>query len=162
MIAQANGCFNDRSPYSLASITDGLSNTIVAAEKSTTTFKSLNDVDPVYFTRYGWYFMANWGDTLLTTFYPPNSFKRVSVGAVHAQVASASSLHPGGLNVLMGDGSVRFIKETIETWPYDPISGLPVGITRNVGGWWENVPPLGVWQALASRSGGEIISSDAY
>jgi prepilin-type N-terminal cleavage/methylation domain-containing protein/prepilin-type processing-associated H-X9-DG protein len=45
-----------------------------------------------------------------------------------------SSAHPGGVNVLLGDGSVRFVKETV---------ALPV------------------WRALGSRAGGEVISADA-
>ncbi len=45
------------------------------------------------------------------------------------------SLHPGGANVLMGDGSVRFIKQSIN---------------------------LLTWQALSSRNNGEVISADAY
>ncbi len=46
-----------------------------------------------------------------------------------------TSNHPGGVNLCMADGSVRYIKDTI---------GLPT--------WW----------ALGTRDGGEIISSDAY
>ena len=46
-----------------------------------------------------------------------------------------SSFHPGGANVLMVDGSVRFLKSST-SWPV-------------------------VW-ALGSRSGGEIISADSY
>jgi prepilin-type processing-associated H-X9-DG protein len=45
------------------------------------------------------------------------------------------SLHPGGANVLMGDGSVRFIKQSID---------------------------LLTWMTLCSRNGGEVISADAY
>jgi prepilin-type N-terminal cleavage/methylation domain-containing protein/prepilin-type processing-associated H-X9-DG protein len=45
------------------------------------------------------------------------------------------SLHPGGANVLMGDGSVRFIKQSIN---------------------------LLTWSALCSRSNGEVTSADAY
>jgi prepilin-type N-terminal cleavage/methylation domain-containing protein/prepilin-type processing-associated H-X9-DG protein len=45
------------------------------------------------------------------------------------------SLHPGGCNFLMGDGSVRFIKETVN--------------------------PM-VFSALASRAGGEVVSSDQF
>ena len=46
------------------------------------------------------------------------------------------SLHPpGGANVLMGDSSVRFIKQTIN---------------------------LLTWMALSSRSNGEVISADSY
>jgi prepilin-type processing-associated H-X9-DG protein len=47
----------------------------------------------------------------------------------------ARSRHPGGVNVLFCDGSVHFVKNSI---------GLPT------------------YQALSSRSGGEVISSDAY
>ncbi len=47
----------------------------------------------------------------------------------------AASAHPGGCNVLMADGSVRFIKSSI-----DPST------------WW----------ALGSRNGGEVVSADSY
>jgi prepilin-type N-terminal cleavage/methylation domain-containing protein/prepilin-type processing-associated H-X9-DG protein len=48
---------------------------------------------------------------------------------------SASSAHPGGVNTLMGDGSVRFVKESI-----------------NPQAWW----------ALGSCNGGEILGADSY
>ena len=47
----------------------------------------------------------------------------------------ANSHHPGGVNVLFCDGSVKFIKSTI-----------------NITTWW----------ALGTRAGGEVISSDQY
>ncbi len=46
-----------------------------------------------------------------------------------------SSNHPGGVNVLFGDGSVHFIKQTIS---------------------------LNTWRALGTRNGGEVISSSDY
>jgi prepilin-type processing-associated H-X9-DG protein len=156
-IAEANGVFNDRAPLRASSVLDGLSNTIFVAEKATVTFRSLDEINPVFFSRFGWYFNGNWGDTLLTSFYPPNSYKTVALAAVPAQVYSASSLHPGGLNALFGDGSVRFIKETIDTWKFDSATGNPAGIELNPGGWWDNVPRAGVWQALTTRSSGEAV-----
>ena len=48
---------------------------------------------------------------------------------------NARSYHPGGVNILSGDGSVRFTKNTI--------NGL-------------------VWRALGTVSGGEVISADDY
>ena len=47
---------------------------------------------------------------------------------------SASSYHPGGVNVTMLDGSVRFIKNSIN---------------------------YQAWHAIGSKAGGEIISADA-
>jgi prepilin-type processing-associated H-X9-DG protein len=44
-------------------------------------------------------------------------------------------LHPGGVNVTLLDGSVRFIKSTIS-------------------------PPT--WWALATKSGGEVVSADSF
>jgi prepilin-type N-terminal cleavage/methylation domain-containing protein/prepilin-type processing-associated H-X9-DG protein len=46
-----------------------------------------------------------------------------------------SSYHPGGVNVLLGDGSVRFMKDSTA---------------------------LAVWRALSTRNGGEIVSGSDY
>jgi len=161
-VGQANGCVNDLSPIRFAAIGDGLSHTIVAAEKSVTRYQRLAAVDPSFPLRHGWYISGNWGDTLFTTFYPPNMGDKVAIAAGYAHMKAATSLHPGGLNALMGDGSVRFIKDSIDTWPFDPFSGQPAGATQNPGGWWENPPPAGIWQALGTRSGGEVVGDDAF
>ncbi len=50
-------------------------------------------------------------------------------------INTANSYHPGGVNVLMCDGSVRFVKDSIS---------------------------LPTWMALGSRNGGEVLSSDSY
>ena len=49
--------------------------------------------------------------------------------------AGSNSAHPGGVNTLFGDGSVKFIKNSIG---------------RNI--WW----------SLGTRADGEVISADAY
>ena len=48
---------------------------------------------------------------------------------------TANSRHPGGVNVLMADGSARFVKDTIN---------------------------VTAWRGLGTRNGGEIVSADAY
>lgn len=160
LMAQANGSFSDASPISVTSVTDGLSNTIFVAEKATTRFRGLDD-DQTIFRRYGWYFTGNWGDTLFTTFYPPNMIKRVAAVAGVSHTRAAGSQHPGGMNVLLGDGSARFVKDTVQTWPFEPLTGQPTGAVRGTGGWWEKVPPAGVWQALGTRAGNEPIAADS-
>jgi prepilin-type processing-associated H-X9-DG protein len=75
---------------------------------------------------------------------------------------SASSMHPGGMNALMGDSSVRFIKDSIQSWPIDPFTGNPAGASQDARGLWVGVPPQGVWQALSTRSGGEILSREQF
>jgi prepilin-type N-terminal cleavage/methylation domain-containing protein/prepilin-type processing-associated H-X9-DG protein len=157
VIQQANGCFNDFAPISYASVTDGLSNTLLVSEKSTTVFKKLDAVNTIYYQKYGWYFVGNWGDTLFTSFYPPNAYKKVSIGSWRAWIDSSSSLHPGGFDVLMCDGSARFIKDSIQTWAYDPMTGLPVGAKVGTHNEWIDSPPPAIWQALTTRSGSEIV-----
>ncbi len=69
--------------------------------------------------------LYNWGDCRYTGGGYPND----------ATFANTNSLHPGGVNVLLADGSVRFMKNSI-----------------NQATWW----------ALGTRSNGEVISSDSY
>jgi prepilin-type N-terminal cleavage/methylation domain-containing protein/prepilin-type processing-associated H-X9-DG protein len=49
--------------------------------------------------------------------------------------AASRSFHPGGVNSLLGDGSVRYFKNTVS---------------------------LPVWRALSTLAGNEVVSSDAY
>jgi prepilin-type N-terminal cleavage/methylation domain-containing protein/prepilin-type processing-associated H-X9-DG protein len=56
-------------------------------------------------------------------------------GQLHNGVFSASSRHPGGVDVAMMDGSVRFVKD---------------GVT------------LPVWRALSTRNRGEAVDGGAY
>ena len=79
-----------------------------------------------------------------------------------APFVSVQSDGKHGAFVLMADGSVRFIKETIDSWPFDKFTGEPVGAVYTPGGWWENVPKPGVWQALSTRAGGETLSADGF
>ena len=161
-IAQSNGCFNDLSPIPLTAISDGLSQSMLMAEKATSKYHDLDVLAPWHSKRLGWYTNGQWGNTLVSTLFPPNMFKKVEVfptGANHA--ISATSLHPGGLNVLMADGSVRFIIETVQTWPYDSTTGYPSGAVSSKSGW-TGLPAPGVWQALSTRNGSEVVSADSF
>lgn len=153
-IEQMNGAFG-RPPVRLASIRDGLGQTIFVAERATA---PMREWDEMLYQRCGWYYVGSLQDTLFTGFFPPNAFLK----ADSPFPCGASSLHPGGLNLLMGDGSVRFIADTVDTWPFDPASGSPRGAIRDPGGFWTNTPPPGIWQALSTRAGGEVIASGAY
>lgn len=61
---------------------------------------------------------------------------------------SASSYHPGGVNVVMLDGSVHFISETINT---GNLAAPQVGARSGLPS------PYGVWGALGSMSGRESV-----
>jgi prepilin-type N-terminal cleavage/methylation domain-containing protein/prepilin-type processing-associated H-X9-DG protein len=79
--------------------------------------------------------------TLFNTVVPPNGLNdswaycsMVSSGAC-SNISNADSYHSGGVNVLMADGHVQFIKDSI-----------------NQRTWW----------GLGTVAGGEVISSDSY
>lgn len=161
-IAQNNGMFGDLSPISYAMVTDGLSHTLAMAERATAYGVSIEQ-DERLSSPFGAYVVGDWGETLYTALYPPNLGQGVKVhGRADLAALSASSLHPGGLNGLMGDGSVRFLKNTIRTWGYDPSTGLPTGVSLDPDGTWVGAPHPQVWQSLNTRNGGEIISNEDY
>ncbi len=162
VLAQVNGSFNDASPIRLSSFSDGLTSTAFVTERALSPLMDIEDDNGSAYDRFGWLIAGNWGDTFVTAFYPPNMFRKVSSSGDIAQFFAASSMHPGGVNVLMGDGSVRFVKDTISTWPFDPSSGVPQGIKTTQTGAWTNIPPSGVWQVLATRNGGELVGVDAF
>jgi prepilin-type N-terminal cleavage/methylation domain-containing protein/prepilin-type processing-associated H-X9-DG protein len=169
-----NGVIFLLSRVSLASITDGTSNTMAFAERA---HGKLNQSDQV---SWHWWTSGNNGDTIFTTIWPMNPFTRAqnyqasddppnyfrSTGGCDAYVASASSWHPGGANFAFMDGSVKFLKDTIDSWPLDQSTGVPTSVTRVQAPprLWSVIPgsKVGVYQALSTRNGGEVLSADTY
>jgi prepilin-type N-terminal cleavage/methylation domain-containing protein/prepilin-type processing-associated H-X9-DG protein len=164
-------------PATLASITDGLSNTFAFGEKAHGKFSQVPDVYySIDFYYDGAWVSGGFGDTLFTTLYPMNPFGRIGANpnsngdffySYDAQednfAIAASSFHPGGCNFAFLDGSVRFLKETIHAWPYNPSDGTPTNVSYNPAtGLFSAGPPSGVYQALSTRAGGEVVSADQY
>ena len=77
---------------------------------------------------------------------------------------AASSYHPGGSHFAFCDGSVRFLKETIDSAAFDNSTGLPQGWSMAPSGLYSITPTgrLGVYQALSTRNGSEAVSSDSF
>lgn len=151
-VRQNNGCFNDLAPIRINDVTDGLSFTLLVGEKTNVLLHA---------TGIGWYVSGDFGDTLFSCLLPPNLHYTGTLQPVPS-ASTASSLHGAGANVLMADGSVRFVKDTIDSWPMDPLRGQPLGAAMSRGGWWVDLPEPGVWQKLATRSGGEVVSADGF
>jgi prepilin-type N-terminal cleavage/methylation domain-containing protein/prepilin-type processing-associated H-X9-DG protein len=94
----------------------------------------------------GWYWsMGTSGFSMFNTIQTPNDsqykFGGCRLGAPQgdwpdsSNTEGAASFHPGGCNVLMADGSVRFIKDSV---------------ARKT--WW----------AIGTRAGAEVVSADSY
>ena len=110
-----------------------------ALNACTAAYKSNSNVTTDNGNRWGW---GAVGITLFNTVIPPNfapwNACRSSCPGCSpddSMFSMAQSNHPGGVNVLMTDGSARFIKNTIS--------------------------PL-TWMQLGTKANGETISSDSY
>jgi prepilin-type processing-associated H-X9-DG protein len=173
---QNNGLIFVFSNISIAGITDGTSNTFLSSERAHGRFSGSD----IYC--WNWWTSGNYGDTMFSTFYPMNPFNKLPQtpwccqdGGPDSNVASAASFHPGGANFGFADGSVKFLKDSISSWSIQPGPGghvhfvggpgFPVGISRDATSYAFLFTPgfnVGVYQALSTRNGGEVISSDQY
>ena len=70
---------------------------------------------------------------------------------------TASSNHPGGVNIALADGSVRFISETIDCGDLTKKLGEELGNTGE-GHKWTGVSTVGIWGSLATPGQGEVVN----
>ncbi len=147
---RGTGVFYPNSRVSVADIGDGTGATLMAGERSRNLadatwsgiFGSRSDPIPLC-TKKGWPVQSCVGMMFLIMGRTGPSTDVISGSIPTGNTPNApgsgadgfASMHPGGCQFLLGDGSVRYIKETI-------------------------TPP--VFQAMASRAGGELLSADAF
>jgi prepilin-type processing-associated H-X9-DG protein len=136
-----NGPFYRNSHTKIAGVSDGLSNTVFIGER-TSRLADATWVGVVPFSctppKPGWRSDPNSGGNLVGVHSGPDVHDHPQV-IIHApnhpfgHTDEMYSDHSDGGNVLMGDGSVRFIKKTIFPW---------------------------TWVGLSTRNQGEVISGD--
>ncbi len=156
-LGQQNGVLFRYSSVREADITDGTSNTIGLGERAL----GLLPAQDRWF--YNWWANGYYGDTIFTSLYPMFAIRRMpdiepdNLGN-GAWGNDTSSMHPGGANFAFMDGSVHFIKDSIDTWLPDPVTGLPPGVTFDANGFWHyDGARFGVYQKLTTRNFGEVV-----
>lgn len=159
ILGNDNGSIAKYLTVSIGSMTDGTSNTILIGEWA---YGKLNPSDLIC---YHWWTAANYGDTMFTTNYPINP--KFAAGTYDGNIFpfSAGSFHPGGANFAFSDGSVKFLKDTINSWSLPNGSNPPnIAKTGNSGVTYvfTSQQPLPVYQALSTRNGGEVVSADQF
>jgi prepilin-type N-terminal cleavage/methylation domain-containing protein/prepilin-type processing-associated H-X9-DG protein len=163
-LAQINGPFYTVSSVRMASITDGTSNTIGFGERAHSLLSATAQPD------WHWWTSGNYGDTLGCSLHPLNAWKLKNLTTPAEQssvyVGNFSSLHSGGANFGFLDGSVKFIKDSIQSWPINMSTSLPNGLSWDASNrlWVIDNTLLrpGVYQQISTCAGGEAVSSDSF
>ena len=70
-------------------------------------------------------------------------------------MAPPSSQHPGGVNVAMMDGSVRFVTDNVDTGDLNQPSIRKYESDHSFQPYGGGKSPYGVWGAMGTREGGE-------
>jgi prepilin-type N-terminal cleavage/methylation domain-containing protein/prepilin-type processing-associated H-X9-DG protein len=133
-----NGVCSPRSTIRLRDITDGASTTVSHLERRISTSSPTATYGPyaIVDTDHAGFNVSS-ADMAL----PPNFWRMEPL-----KVLASGSFHAGGLQVLMCDGAVRFISDNISS-----------GTWVKTGDIWANSSEPGVWQALGTRNGHEVI-----
>lgn len=134
----------------LRDVRDGSSNTVFVGERrgDLRTGVPLNQ----YYTpaQTFWGFAGGQYHVLASAYFRPNKCTlKTPQSELNGCLGTASSLHPGGLQVCLMDGSVRFVSDTIDSADEATLDAIPS--IRSPG----NV--YGVWQAICVIDDGIVV-----
>ena len=96
------------------------------------------------------------GGNVVCTVLPPNAPS--CYGQQNSWLITAGSYHAGGASIVLVDGSVRFISETIDCGGTDKTLGGGDGTGNDYPHRYSGSSTFGVWGALGSAAGGESAS----
>ena len=160
-IEQMNGLFITQRSIRVADIKDGLSQTMLMGERA---HGLITGEERTY---WHWWADSTASDTRFWTIFPMNPFRKIPdtpEAVSSAWNSSASSFHPNGAQFAFADGSVKFIKDSIDSWKTDPSTGYPIGVSQDSNGFFHisTQTIFGVYQKLSTRSGSEVVSASSY